>query len=142
VLNPNFAWAWVFSAWIKVLLGEPEVAIERFTHAMRLSPQEPQIFNIHTGTSAAHLFAGHYAEALSWAKTAIREQQNYVLPMTIAAASSALAGQSAEAQKAMTRLRQLDPALRVSNLHDFIPLRRPEDLEKLSEGLRLAGLPE
>jgi hypothetical protein len=65
-----------------------------------------------------------------------------VLPMTIAAASSALAGQLAEAQKAMTRLRQLDPALRVSNLHDFLPLRRPEDLEKLSEGLRLAGLPE
>ena len=142
VLNPNFAWAWVFSAWIKVLLGEPEVAIERFAHAMRLSPQEPQIFNIHTGTSAAHLFAGHFAEALSWAKTAIREQQNYVLPMTIAAASSALAGQLAEAQKAMTRLRQLDPALRVSNLHDFIPLRRREDHEKLSEGLRLAGLPE
>jgi TolB-like protein/Tfp pilus assembly protein PilF len=75
VLNPNLAWAWVFSAWVKVLLGEPEVAIERFAHAMRLSPQDPQIFNMHSGTSAAHLFAGRYAEALSWAETAVRGQQ-------------------------------------------------------------------
>jgi TolB-like protein/class 3 adenylate cyclase/Tfp pilus assembly protein PilF len=142
VLNPNFAWAWIFSAWVRVLLGEPEVAIERFAHAMRLSPQDPQIFNMHAGTAAAHLFAGRYVEALSWAKTSVREQQDYVLPMTMAAASSALSGRLAEAQKAMTRLRQLAPALRVSNLNDLVPLRRTEDLAKLSEGLRLAGLPE
>jgi TolB-like protein/Tfp pilus assembly protein PilF len=142
VLNSNLAWAWVFSAWVKVLLGEPEVAIERFAHGMRLSPQDPQIFNMHSGFSAAHLFAGRYAEAFSWAETAVRVQKNYVLPITIAAASGALAGRLTEAQKAMTRLRQLEPALRISNLTDLIPLRRPEDLAKLSEGLRLAGLPE
>ena len=42
----------------------------------------------------------------------------------------------------MARLRQLDPALRISNLKDLIPLRRPEDLARLAEGLRKAGLPE
>jgi tetratricopeptide (TPR) repeat protein len=26
-LNPNLAWAWYFSGWVKVYLGEPEVAI-------------------------------------------------------------------------------------------------------------------
>jgi len=34
MLNPNLAWAWLFSGWVKVLLGEPEVAIERFARAM------------------------------------------------------------------------------------------------------------
>ena len=44
VLNPNLAWAWLFSGWIKVWLGEPEIAIEHFARAMRLSPQDPDIF--------------------------------------------------------------------------------------------------
>ena len=28
VLNPNLAWAWYFSGWVKIYLGEPETAIE------------------------------------------------------------------------------------------------------------------
>ena len=46
-------------------------------------------------------------------------------------------------QKLMARLRQLDPALRISNLADVIlPLRRPQDRNRWIEGLRKAGLPE
>jgi hypothetical protein len=60
----------------------------------------------------------------------------------MAAASSALSGRLAEAQRALARLREIDPALRLSNLHEFIPLRKPEDFNRLAEGLRKAGLPE
>ena len=42
----------------------------------------------------------------------------------------------------MARVRQIDPSLRISNLKDFYPLRRTEDLDRLKEGLRKAGLPE
>jgi hypothetical protein len=42
----------------------------------------------------------------------------------------------------MARLRELDPSSRVSNLKDWVPLRRLEDLAKLQDGLRKAGLPE
>jgi adenylate cyclase len=42
----------------------------------------------------------------------------------------------------MIRLRQLNPALRISNLKDMQPFRRPEHLTRLAEGLRIAGLPE
>jgi TolB-like protein/class 3 adenylate cyclase len=142
VLNPNLAWAWLFSGWVKVLVGEPEVAIERFARATRLSPQDPVIFAMHTGTAAAHFFAGRYAEALSWAETAVREQPNHISATCVAAASGALAGRLAEAEKAMARMRQLEPALRISNCTDLIPVRRPEDIAKLVEGLRRAGLPD
>jgi tetratricopeptide (TPR) repeat protein len=37
-LNPNLAMAWSASGWVKVYLGEPDRALERFAHAMRLSP--------------------------------------------------------------------------------------------------------
>ncbi len=35
-LNPNLAWAWHFGALAKAFGGEPELAIERAEHAMRL----------------------------------------------------------------------------------------------------------
>jgi hypothetical protein len=42
----------------------------------------------------------------------------------------------------MARLRQIDPALNLSNFKDLLPFRRPEDFARFAEGLRLAGLPE
>ena len=35
-----------------------------------------------------------------------------------------------------------DPAMRISDLKDYLPYRRLEDVERMIEGLRLAGLPE
>ncbi len=43
---------------------------------------------------------------------------------------------------AMHNLRRLDPALRLSNLKDWLLFHRPEYLTVLSDGLRQAGLPE
>jgi TolB-like protein len=37
-LNPNLAVTWQFSGWVRVWLGEPEVAIEHLARGMRLSP--------------------------------------------------------------------------------------------------------
>jgi hypothetical protein len=41
-----------------------------------------------------------------------------------------------------TTMRQLDPALRISNLTDWLPFHQPQDLATFAEGLRKAGLPE
>ena len=46
------------------------------------------------------------------------------------AASSAMMGQHEAATKALTQLLALDPTLRVSNLKDMIPLRRPVDARR------------
>jgi TolB-like protein len=141
-LNPNLAMAWLFSGWVKVWLGEPEVAIEHLARAMRLSPNDPNVFNMQAATALAHLFAGRYAEASSWAEAAAREKPNHLIATSVVAASGALAGRLSEAEKAMARLRQLDPVLRISNLRDLGPIRRPEDFARWAEGLRKAGLPE
>jgi adenylate cyclase len=141
-LNPNLAWAWLSGGWAKIYLGEPETAIAHAARAMRLSPQDPQIFSMQTATALAHFFAGRPDEALSWAETAVREQSKFLLSTCVAAASAGLVGRPAQAEKAMARLRQLNPALRLSNLRALIPLRRPEDFARWADGLRKAGLPE
>jgi len=141
-LNPNLAWAWMFSGWVKVWLGEPEVGIEREVHAMRLSPHDPHVFNMQSAVAAGHFLAGRYAEALSWAGTAKRAKMNAPLQPLVAAASAALSGDAGETEIAMAQVRSLAPTLRLSNLKDFVPSRRPEDLARWAEGLRKAGLPE
>jgi TolB-like protein/class 3 adenylate cyclase len=142
VLNPNLAAAWYVSAWLKVYIGEPEVAIERLARAIRLSPLDPFIFRMHAGIAYAHFFAGRYDEASSWAEKAVRARPTWLTAVRGAAASHALAGRLDEARKYMARMRELDPALCISNLKDLLPLRRVEDFAKWAEALRKAGLPE
>ena len=63
--------------------------------------------------------------------------------MRVAAIAYALADRSIEAREAMAQLREIDPALRLSNLKRVAsPFRRPQDLARHTEGLRRAGLPE
>jgi TolB-like protein len=142
VLNPNLAAAWYVSGWLRVYLGKPEEAIEHISRAMRLSPLDSLIFRMHAGIAYAHFFAGRYDEASVWAEKAVRARPTWLTAVRGAAASHALAGRLEEARKFMTRMRDLDPTLRISNLKDLLPLRRPEDFAKWSEALQKAGLPE
>jgi hypothetical protein len=73
---------------------------------------------------------------------AIREQPNHLIAACAAAASNALAGRLGEAKKAMAHVCHLEPKLRMSNLNELFPIRRPEDLTRWAEGMRKAGLPE
>jgi len=143
VLNSNLAEAWNFGGWVKIWLGEPETAIERFARAMRLSPLDPWLLGMRAGTAYAHFFLGRYDEAASWAAMALQDNPDYLPGLRITAASNAMAGRPEQAHKAVARLRQLNPALRVSTLKDVVgPYRRAEDLSRYEEGLRKAGLPE
>jgi TolB-like protein/class 3 adenylate cyclase len=143
VLNSNLAEAWAFGGWVKNWLGEPEAAIERFARAMRLSPLDPSLLRMPSGTAHAHFFLGRYDEAASWAAMALQYNPDYQPGLRIAAASNAMAGRPEQAHKAVARLRLLNPTLRVSTLKDVLgPFRRAEDLLRYEEGLRQAGLPE
>jgi adenylate cyclase len=142
VLNPNLSAAWNLSGWVRAYRGELDLAVEHQARAMRLSPLDPILYNMQVGTAFAHFLADRYDDASEWANKALHEQSDYPAATRILAASKALAGQTGDAQGAMARLRVLDPSLRVSNLGEVYPLRRPEDLAKLAEGLRKAGLPD
>jgi TolB-like protein len=141
VLNSNSAEAWFYGGWAKIYLGEPEAAIERLARAMRLSPLDPRLMGMRAGTAYAHFLLGRHDEAASWAAMALQDNPDYQPGLRIAAASNAMAGRPEQAHRAMARLRQLNPALRVSTLKYRGPWRA-EDLLRYEEGLRQAGLPE
>jgi adenylate cyclase len=141
-INPNLAWAWLYSSWVKAALGDPELALERIERALRLSPNDPQTFSFQAAKAYAELFTGHFAEAYVSAEAAVRQRPGFLLYMCIAAASAALAGRAQDAQRIVARMLQADPAIRISRVNDLIPLRRPQDTARWVEGLKMAGLPE
>jgi tetratricopeptide (TPR) repeat protein len=140
-LNQNLAWGWLFNGWANIWLGNFELALEHVHRAMRLSPQDPQLFEMQTVASLAHFSAYRYGDGISWAQAALIERPNYQNAIRALVANYAMAEREKEAIRTMARLRKLDPELRVSNLHEIMP-RRPDDFRRLVEAMRRAGLPE
>jgi TolB-like protein len=142
VLNPNLLAAWCLSGFQRIVRGEPNDAIERLTKGMRLCPLDPEMPRMQTGMAVAHFLAGSYDLASLWAGRALGELPNFALAAGIVAASEALAGRVSEAERAVRKLGQLNPSLCVSNLRDWVQLRRMKDLDLLTDGLRRSGLRE
>jgi adenylate cyclase len=142
-LNPNLAWAWTLSGWLRIWLGVPELAIDHLARSIRLSPLDVAIHEVHTAQAHAYFFQGKYDDASACAAKALSEKQSYVSAWHMAAVSNAMAGRVEEARAACLRVQQYDLTLRISNLGKVLgPYRRAEDRARYAEALRKAGLPE
>ena len=127
----------------RVWLGEPELAIDHLQRAMRLSPVDALMFMMQGAMAFGSLHRRPRRRGVRLGrKGAPAEPFHRRRPTRIAAASAAFLGRPADAAKYLALLRQLDPGLLVSNLDERVNLRRAEDLARLAEGLRKAGLPE
>ena len=141
-LNPNLLIALFLGGWVRIFNGEPELAIEHFARAERLSPFDPFIFGVHAGAAYAHFYVGRYDQALSAVDQCLCDMPNYRPELMVLAASSALAGAADRARDAIARMRELDPRWSLSEIKRRSSYRRPEHIARILEGLRKAGLPE
>jgi tetratricopeptide (TPR) repeat protein len=144
-LNPNLAHAWANSGWINVWSGNPAVAVEHLTRAMRHDPLggEERHSTMRSAMAHALFFLDKYDEAMAWAERMLREDPDAHPGLRVFAASAAFAGKTDAAREIGARLHSIDPEFRISRLAPYLgPYQRPEFLEKYAKGLRLAGLPE
>ena len=142
LLNRHLPAAWYVSGWVQLRLGKPQLALEHLARALRLSPSDPLNFKIYAAVAYAHFLDGRYDDGALCAERALYMRPRYQTALRAAAASHALAGRVGQAQKFMTSMRQNDPALRLSRIHDVLPLGRHQDLSKCADALHRAGLPD
>jgi adenylate cyclase len=141
-LDPNLAAARHWSGWAHLYFGDVDAAIKQFEVTLRLSPVDPRIFIAQSGLAYAHFFAGHNADATSWATAALRQHPNFRNAQFILAACHAMSGRIEEAREICARLMQLNPASRISRIQDRTRFRRAEDIDRLAQAFRIAGMPE
>ena len=138
-LDPNLVLA---RTWTKVYLGDMDGAIEQLEVAMRVNPLGPLRHTITTAMAYAHFFAGRNDEASVLATDVVRQQPNFVPGQRIMMACHALAGRIDSARQACAAALQMDPTQRISVSNARAPFRRPQDIDKLEQAFRIAGMPE
>ena len=132
----------LWAGWALRFLGNADAAIEQFSAAVRLSSIDPHLFLPQTGMAFAHFFAGRYEAGLYWASSAIQRQPNFLGARRILMANLAMAGRIAEARRACDAMLHTDAALRISGIKAHIISSAREDVERLSQAWRIAGVPE
>jgi TolB-like protein/class 3 adenylate cyclase len=134
VLNPSSARGWQWSGWLRLWVGQLDLAIEHFETSLRLNPRE-QRANPFMGIGVAHFFARRFEEARATLLQALQEKTNWVPSYRFLASCCAHMGRLEEAQEIVERLRTLTNVV-VPGAENW---REPEYRELYLSGLRLAA---
>jgi adenylate cyclase len=145
-LDPNCMLAWIFGGWAKILLGDHHTAIKYAQRALRLGPLDQRRIPFAEHVLAfAHFFLGNYEEGLSFAISHKRRVPNDPSPLRAAMACNVYLGNIETAKSLWRQLAVLSPTDRVSETGErsgrFVG-GRPQDIAKLQEAYRIAGMPE
>src|SRR6201987_1412836 len=137
-LNPNLALAHTLSGTNRIYAGQPLEAIPKIEYAMRLDPAlSPQFLHF---LGMAYLLAGKYETA-----AALLRQRILLVPRTAfsrALLASALGhlGEVEDARRVWKELEEINPNYAFADHVARQPFRRVEDVERIADGLRRAGL--
>ncbi len=142
-LDPNNAWAWARWGWIGIYRGQPELVLERFEKAMKLSPLDPFGFNTRMGMASGLALLGRPEEAVAIAKDVTKKHPDVTWAHRLLAAWAAMAGDMDTARAAGRTLLAANPDFTIRR-YLAIPAfwDMPEYRDRLVQGLRDAGLPE
>ncbi|MFT5180702.1 MAG: adenylate cyclase, partial [Alphaproteobacteria bacterium] len=92
--------------------------------------------------TCAEYGAGHYEQAVEWAKKMIEVTPEFPAAWMYLTFSLAELDRLEEARAAGDQLRRNMPQINLSILRAALPSGRPEEIERRLDGLRKAGLPE
>jgi TolB-like protein/Flp pilus assembly protein TadD len=137
--NPSSARAWSFLGQLVGMQGEPDRGIEYLERAMKLSPRDPGMFSILAATGICHFAAGRLDEACHLLHRSAELKGDEQITWAMLASASALAGRDEEARLAVEELKLRHPQFSIDGFRLIAASVNPVYLERLVEGLRLAG---
>ncbi|CAN5402698.1 adenylate/guanylate cyclase domain-containing protein [soil metagenome] len=139
-LDPNSAWAWNRSGWLNVHRECPDIALEQFDRAIRLSPFDPMEFICFHGIGAAYFVKGSYDEAILWIQKGLDQQPNSLWSLRVLVPALVHAGRIEDARRYLGKLTENYPGLSIGKIRDALPFGF-RTMERIARGLQTAGLP-
>jgi len=132
-LNPSYARGWYVSAILRVIAGEPELAIEHIEKSARLSPRDYP--GVPTATiGLAHFFCRRFDLAAQNFRLTVRQVPGWPAGYRSLAACYAHMGRLNEAREVIEQLRAIG-----ADLEPHLPFPNREIHSLLISGLRLAA---
>ena len=146
-LDRNLASARAMIGYGKIFIGRAEETEAHIAEALRLSPRDTlaYIWMSVAGDAKNHL--GSWEQAVEWFRRAIEANRNYPTLYFNLAAALAHLGRLVEAHSAILAGLALNPAFSISRARPARTARSDDptylaQLERILEGMRIAGVPE
>ncbi|MEH2541671.1 MULTISPECIES: adenylate/guanylate cyclase domain-containing protein [unclassified Bradyrhizobium] len=139
-LNDNFALGYFALAVASNFLGQPQEALAAIDRALRLSPNDPQIFAWRAQRASALYLLKRYVEAAETARQSLGQRWFHTACRVLAASYAQLD----MIEPARTTMRELlaSEHSEKSIAEVIRPFKRADDRNNYIEGLRKAGMPQ
>jgi adenylate cyclase len=138
-LSPNYGLAHLARGLVYVYTGEPTEGIAYIDRAIRLDPAQQQ-YRHFLGT--AYFVAGNYETAAAVFKERIAMTPKTDLSRALLASTLGHLGRLEEARQIWRELKEINPRYSYADHFARLPFRDPAEADKLTDGLRKAGLAE
>ncbi|HEU4659345.1 MAG TPA: winged helix-turn-helix domain-containing tetratricopeptide repeat protein [Pseudolabrys sp.] len=139
-LNPNCALAQAYYGLCLSYNSRWQEADEAARRAIRLSPRDP-LRAIYCGIVSYARFVGKdYAEAIKFAREAVRQRSDFVGGHRVLVAATAMAGQMDAASAALQDLKRAQPNISLDWIAANMPIRHAAERDHYVEAFRKAGL--
>jgi len=140
---PEYAFLHKEIGYDKLMMGQPDEALAEFLEADRLQPNSQLRWSWQQGIGLVYLMAGQDQKAIEWLSRAALEAPNAGNPVAYLASAYALVGREQEAREAVVHHLKLWPNTTLKTFEPSIGTAAfNSKMQRVLEGLRLAGLPE
>jgi adenylate cyclase len=138
-LNPNYALALLTRGNVHICTGEPTKAIPYIERAMRLDPDLLNGQYVHF-LGLAYFVAGEYETAATCFKDRITINPTTDFSRALLGSALGHLGRHEEARQVWHELKGVNPRYSYADHFARLPFKNPADADKLTDGLRKAGL--
>jgi adenylate cyclase len=139
-LDTNYANGYIQLASSLIQAGRPGEALEEIERGFRLNPGKP--FFYLTVLARANFMLGRYEKAVQAYEQVVVKNPAFILGHLGLAASYAHLGRIDEAEWEANEVLAIRPDFSLDKGLSLNLFKRPGDLKRYTEGLRMAGLPE
>ena len=140
---PKYAFLHKEIGYDKLMMGQPDEALTEFLEADRLEPNSQLRWSWEQGIGLVYLMEGLDQKAIEWLTRAALEAPNAGNPVAFLASAYALTGREQEAHEALAHHLKLWPNTTLKTFEPSIGKAAfNSKMQRVLEGLRLAGLPD
>lgn len=139
-MGPSQSLSWILSGATLSYVGRYDEAIEHIEHGLRLSPNDPDLFQFYDFMAIAHYLRRDFDEAVRWAEKSYAENPNYISNWRCMVCCHTAAANRERADVFVKKLLDANPDFSVdSYLSNVVPFRQTEDRAMVAKHLTAAG---